>query len=169
MPSSLGWAVVRSDSRGFTGGSGRFVPPSNLRSSFSACSSTVMSNFAPSSVHNGLHRSTASSNASPRGTNKRRIEIGERGFIGRGRSRACAAFAAHVANGHAAINGARMASLPYSAMCRVPPPIFPIITRLNVFCGDAFGSLSVHDNVQRFQEPKLIASAQPSPPTIDVR
>lgn len=160
MPSSLknhpfvlGWAVVRADSRGFTGGSGRFVPQVTCGAIFSASSSTVMSNFAPSSVAqlssplDGFLQRLAARHKT-RGASRSANVV-----IGLGRARGCAAFGAHVANRHAAIDSARMASPPYSAMCRVPPsmPIFPMIARLNVFCGRAFRSLSVHENVQRLE------------------
>lgn len=58
--------------------------------------------------------------------------------------------------------------IPRRGPCRPPMPIFPMIVRINVFGGDAFRLLPVHKNVRRFQEPKLIASEQPSHQTTDI-
>lgn len=150
-PACLAGLVVRSDSPGFTGGSGCFVPQVTCGAIFSACSSTVMSNFAPSSVAqlssplDGFPQRLAARHKTRGASRSANAVIGPCPRMRRLRCSCC--------KPPAAIDSARMASPPYSAMCRVPPPmpIFPMIGRLNVFCGDAFRSLSVHENVQRLE------------------
>src|SRR5579859_3199757 len=117
-------------------------PPRTCGAICSACNSTVMSNFAPSSECNCFQRATASSNSFPRGTNgrpSRYLNVVSSGATIPARAPPSIVILQTVMR--PSMESSRMACPPYSATWPVPPPmpIFPMMARMMSFAVTPFG------------------------------
>src|SRR6266851_452255 len=122
------------------------VPQVTCGAIFSAWSSMVMSNFAPSSLRNCFLKRFAARDERPA------FEIREGGFIRRDHAGARAAFDGHVADGHAPVHGKGangFAAVFGDVAVAAGDARFPDDGKNQVLCRNASGAFSMHQNVER--------------------